>query len=426
MIVQETLPEVEIECAGDIEPCRLRTWTAREGLEPKLSRDADTLVAESSGSPGCFGGWDIVFPVEGGRWYEIGITYLAENLASVLDGMPLFVFWEDNEGERVDYDYLLIHEAPAEGRAERIRRCPDDATRCVLRVGVRWTATGRAEFRLPGIEVTDPPPSRIHRIAVAAEKPRSPESLSDNVEQYAELARKAAEFNPELLVMPEVILQWGLPTPYYQHAIEIPGPETDVFSEIADAHDMMIAFSTEEKDDDLYYNTMVIWGPDGDIIGTYRKTHLAITEGWDGVTPGDELPVIETPVGTVGCTICKDSSLLDSTRVPARRGIEMMLLSIMGDHRAVEWQWAPSKFSPDRWKTIMRARAIENHIWMVIARNNKEGSCIISPSGDILAWNDGRQTVIVADCDIGEELRTFRGSSFRDATWAERRPQLYD
>jgi predicted amidohydrolase len=216
-----------------------------------------------------------------------------------------------------------------------------------------------------------------------------------------------------------------LTSPYYQHAIEIPGPETDVFAEIADEHEMMIAFSVEEKDADLYYNTMVLWGPDGEIIDTYRKTHLAIGEGWEGVTPGDRLPVIDTPLGTVGCTICKDSSLLDSTRVPAERGIEMMLLSIMGDHRAVEWQWAPGSFSPDRWKTIMRARAIENHIWMVIARNNCEGSCIISPSGDILAWNDGRQRIIMAECDLGEELRTFRGSTFRDSTWAERRPHLY-
>ncbi|MGM0493337.1 MAG: carbon-nitrogen hydrolase family protein [Armatimonadota bacterium] len=425
MIVIETLEDAQIESAGEIEPSGLRTWTAREGLEAQLSREGDTLVAASSGNPGCFGGWDVVFPAERGRWYEVGVAYRTQMLRSVLDGMPLFVFWEDDEGERVDYDYLLIHEAPAEGRAERAFRCPDDATRCVLRVGIRWTATGCAEFRLPALSPTAPRPSRVHRIAVAAEKPKSPESVMDNVRQYAQLAGDAADFKPDLVLMPEIILQWGLPRPAYQHAISIPGPETDVFAEVADEHDMMIAFSSEEKDGDLYYNTMILFGPDGEIVGNYRKTHLAINEGWEGVTPGDGLPVIDTPLGRVGCTICKDSSLYDATRVPAERGIEMMLLSIMGDHRAVEWQWAPGKFSPDRWKTIMRARAIENHIWMVIARNNCEGSCIISPSGDILAWNDGRQRIIVAECNLGEELRTFRGSTFRDSTWAERRPHLY-
>lgn len=425
MIVLETMAGETIGSVGGAVPIALRTWAAREGLEASLSRDGETLVAESSGSPGCFGGWDIVFAAEGGTWYSVGLDYRAAAMESVLDGMPLFVFWEDDEGERVDYDYLMIHESPSEGRAQRRFRCPEKATRCALRVGVRWTATGRAEFSLPELTPVEAPAPRIHRIAVAAQKPNGPESVMDNVRQYTQLARDAADYRPDLLLMPEVILQLGLGRPMYEHAITIPGPETDAFAEVAREHRMMIAFSTEERDGDLYYNTMVIFGPDGEIVGRYRKTHLAVTEGWEGVTPGDELPVIETPLGKIGCTICKDSSLLDSTRVPAQRGIELMLLSIMGDHRAVQWQWAPGTFSPDRWKVIMRARAIENHIWMVVARNNAEGSCIISPSGDILAWNDGRQRIIVAECDLGEELRTFRGSTFRDSTWAERRPQLY-
>ncbi|MFW5866921.1 MAG: hypothetical protein ACOCX2_03830, partial [Armatimonadota bacterium] len=208
MIVINTLEDARIASAGEVEPSALRTWTAREGLEARLSRENDTLVAASSGSPGCFGGWDIVFPVEGGAWYEVGIAYRAQMLQSVLDGMPLFVFWEDDEGERVDYDYLLVHEAPAEGRAERTFRCPDDATRCVLRVGVRWTATGCVEFRLPGVTPTEAPPSRVHRIAVAAEKPQNPQSVMDNVRRFAQLARDAADFKPDLVLMPEVILQW--------------------------------------------------------------------------------------------------------------------------------------------------------------------------------------------------------------------------
>lgn len=425
MIVIDTY-DADIEAGGDMEPVALRTWAAREGLAAECSREGDRLVAASSGSPGCFGGWDVVFPAEAGQHYRVGLSYRAEGMASVLDGMPIFVFWVDDEDERVDYDYLLIHKPPPEGRAERVFRCPDDATRAVLRFGVRWTATGRAEFWAPAVEPAQAPARRAHRIAAASAQPQDPESVEDNVALFTDLAREAAELRPDLLLMPEVILSWGVPGEQAEKARKIPGPETDAFAEIADEHRMMIAFSMLEADGDLLFNTMVIFGPEGDIIGTYRKTHLAITEGWDGVTPGDELPVIETPIGRVGCTICKDSSLLDSTRVPALRGVEVMLLSIMGDHRAVQWQWAPGSFSPDRWKVIMRARAIENHIWMVIARNRAEGSAIISPSGDILAYNDGRQRVIVAECDISEELRTFRGSTFRDSTWAERRPQLYD
>ena len=199
MIVLESKPGVGIQSEGDRKPSMLRTWTAREGLEAELSRDGESLIAKSSGSPGCFGGWDIVFPVEGGTWYSVGLSYRAEEMESVLDGLPLFVFWEDDDGERVDYDYLIIHEPASEGRAQRTFRCPDDATNCVLRIGVRWTTTGRAEFWLPKVTPTDPPPSRIHRIAVAAERPKSPESVGDNVRQYVQLAEDAADFKPDLV-----------------------------------------------------------------------------------------------------------------------------------------------------------------------------------------------------------------------------------
>ena len=49
----------------------------------------------------------------------------------------------------------------------------------------------------------------------------------------------------------------------------------------------------------------------------------------------------------------------------------------------------------------------------------------MAPSGEIVAWNTGAQRVIWADCDLGERLPTFRGTSFHDANWAERRPHLY-
>ncbi|MGD9496957.1 MAG: carbon-nitrogen hydrolase family protein [Armatimonadota bacterium] len=425
MVVTDIMPG-DLAVRGCIRPTALRIWAAREGLEAKCSREGERLIAHSSGSPGCFGGWDIVFPVQGGQHYRVGLSYATSGMASVLDGMPIFVFWTDDEDKRVDYDYLVIHEpdSPA-GRAERVFRCPDDATRAVLRCGVRWTATGRAEFSDPAVEAVEAPPRRVHRIAVAAEAPSSPASVADNVRQYVGLAREAAELRPDLVLMPEIILQLGLPSPAYQHSITIPGPETEAFAAVAAEHEMMIAFSTMEADSDLYFNTLVLFGPDGAILGTYRKTHLAVMEGWEGTTPGDELPVIDTPIGRVACTICKDSSIVEASRVPAMRGAEVMLLPIMGDHRAVQWGWAPGTFSPDRWKVIMRARAMENHMWLVVARNNREGSCIVSPSGDILAWNDGRQRIIVAECDIGERLRTFRGSTFADSTWAERRPHLY-
>ncbi len=426
MIVLESM-DADLAVTSDMTPTALRTWTAREGLEAVCSREGDRLVAASSGSPACFGGWDVVFEgIEGGAYYSVGLDWEASEMASILDGMPIFVFWTDDEDERVSYDYLIIHEpGTTSGRAECVLQAHPNATRCVLRVGVRWTATGKAAFANPSVNRAQAPEPRVARIAVASGQPTGSQTIADNVAFFSALVREAAECKPDLVLMPEVINVWTLPDRDVVEPDPVPGPTTEAFAAVARECDTMIAFSMKETDGDLFYNTEVVLGKDGAILGTYRKVHLAINEGWDGTSPGDDLAVFDTPIGKVAPTICKDSSLLDSSRVPALKGAEIILLSIMGDHRAVSWRRAPGSWDQDRWKVIMRARAIENHMWVVVARNNSEGSCIVAPTGDILAWNNGGQSVIWADCNIGEKPPTFRGTSFHDATWAERRPHLY-
>jgi len=288
--------------------------------------------------------------------------------------MPLLVFWINNEDERVDYDYLIIHEPEGDGgRAERVLQAHPDATRAVLRFGVRWTATGRATFSSPAVDRAEAPETRTARIAVATGQPTGSQTIADNVAFFSALVREAADCKPDLVLMAEVVNVWTLPDRGTVRPDPIPGPTTEAFAALAREHNTMIAFSMKETDGDLYYNTEVIIGKDGEILGTYRKVHLAISEGWDGTTPGDELSVFDTPIGKVAPTTCKDSSLLDSSRVPALKGAEIMLLSIMGDHRAVGWRRVPSIWDADRWKVIMRARAIENHMWVVVARNTSEG-----------------------------------------------------
>ena len=59
---------------------------------------------------------------------------------------------------------------------------------------------------------------------------------------------------------------------------------------------------------EVVYNTAVLLGPDGELIGTYRKVHLALAEARNGVAAGHAFPVFDFHGVTVGMLICMDST----------------------------------------------------------------------------------------------------------------------
>jgi len=98
---------------------------------------------------------------------------------------------------------------------------------------------------------------------------------------------------------------------------------------------------------------------------------------------------------------------------------------IMGDLRADRYSIGQPVFNESRWKAIMRTRAIDNQVCMVVARNDVQGSCIISRKGDILAWNEGDQETIEATVQMEDGYHVWNGGDFREITYMLRRPHLY-
>jgi predicted amidohydrolase len=106
-------------------------------------------------------------------------------------------------------------------------------------------------------------------------------------------------------------------------------------------------------------------------------------------------------------------------------GADILALPIMGDHRADRWTMGPFIFNDDRWRAIMRTRALDNQLCMVVARNMAQGSCVVNRKGDILAWNDGDAESIVAEVDLDGGYRIADGDEFVDVNWMQRRPHVY-
>lgn len=412
-------------------------WAPHPSTAPVAERIGDSLVAAANGTRTCSGGWLVEFAgITGGQAYRVEQTVRFSDVAQPRDSLESLVVWgevgPDGSMQGLGWDYLLpVPVDEQHVRFDRLLVAPDGAESLTVRCLFRWTAAGRSEWSLPTVELANAPsarpPVKVCVVTGHAHARRGPfKVVEDNVSFYAGLCEAACAGTPQLIVLPEIALQWGLPGHAVEHAVPAPGPETDVFSEIAARNHVRILLGMHERDGDAVHNSAVLIGPTGGIDGKYRKVHLAVgAETSSGVLPGDSFPVFETEIGRIGCNICMDSSAAEASRMVGLNGADFLLLPIMGDHRASRWNPGSPIFNESRWTAIMRTRAMDNQLCMVVARNTVQGSCIIDRKGDILAWNEGDQDFIEVTVELEDGYRTWNGGCFRDVNWMQRRPHVY-
>ena len=136
-------------------------WVCRDAIAPKIWRDGTSgapgapagLWVESNGSPGCYGGWELIFPVRSqpGDAFVFEIDVKGEALARGPDALVAEAFWHDDAGALADWDPLLLDGAAPSvgGRGELLvqarfakrLRSPAGATQLRVRCGLRWTAS---------------------------------------------------------------------------------------------------------------------------------------------------------------------------------------------------------------------------------------------------------------------------------------------
>src|SRR5262249_31139075 len=141
-----------------------------------------------------------------------------------------------------------------------------------------------------------------------------------------EAARKGAD----LVVLPETLTHLGSGLPYADRAEPIPGPSTEEFGRLAKKHDLYIVAGLLERDRHLVYNVAVLIGPDGNVIGTYRKVVLPRGEIEGGIAPGHDYPVFNTRFGKVGMMICYDGFFPEVARALSNRGAEVIAWPVAG------------------------------------------------------------------------------------------------
>jgi N-carbamoylputrescine amidase len=220
---------------------------------------------------------------------------------------------------------------------------------------------------------------------------------------------------------------------YFDWAEPIPGPTIERMAEVARETGTVLICPIFERAGGTYYNAAAVVGPDGRIIGKYRKSSIPFMDRARSSEPrGDEkfffapgdlgFPTFETPFARIGILICYDRHFPEAARVLGLGGAEIVFVPTN-----------PTRMTRYLWDLELRAHAIANIYYVCgvnkvgvdvsgSTRDHHGASLIANPRGEIMAEASATQEdIVMADVDLSviPELRALWGY-YRD-----RRPDLY-
>jgi len=255
-------------------------------------------------------------------------------------------------------------------------------------------------------------------LRVAAVQMAAGPDQADNLRRATDLIEHAAQQGAKVVALPELCLWRGHGTEYRDHAETIPGPQSEALAGLARRFQILLLGGSilERGDEGRSYNTSLLFSPQGEILGKYRKIHLfdvalegegVVVRESERILPGDQVVVVESTVGKLGLAICYDLRFPELFRALADRGAEIIFL--------------PAAFTQytgrAHWQVLLRARAIENQAFVVapaLIGPMENGiptfghTLIVDPWGRSIARLGTEEGVAVADLNLTELGRIRR------------------
>lgn len=357
---------------------------------------------------GLHGCWRRTFEVRGGEHYRFSALRKTHHVPLPRRSTLVRILWQDSNGSAVPYDgpvaegYLVGWKAMAEpdfpgdqpprgdGWTEvcGVYRAPSRATRAVVELYLQWAPSSSVEWSSVSLAPTAAPPGRKVRLAAVHYRPTG-KSPAENCREYEPLIAEAARQKAHLVVLGETITLVGARRPKYEDIAEpVPGPSSNYFGSLAKRYNLHVVAGLYERDEHLIYNVAVLLGPDGRLLGKYRKVCLPRNEAAGGIAPGEDYPVFETRFGKVGMMICYDGFFPEVARELANNGAEVIAWPVWG-------------CNPE----LASARACENHVYIVsstyedISRNWML-TAVYDHDGRTLARATRWGTVVTAEVDL--------------------------
>ena len=365
--------------------------------------DGGALGLSGRGDANVDGRWLKRVPVTGSRYYHFSAEYQASGVETPLRSVLASVLWFDGRGRQVERAEFPMTRQSADARSTLTGtyQAPVGATEAQLELGLRWAPDGRVLFRPATLTETSAPGPRVVKIASVNHRPRNTESSTQNLEQFAGFIEEAAGKKADVVCLPEGATVCGTKHSYVDVAEPVPGPSTAFLGRLAQKHRLYVVAGIYEREGTSVYNTSVLIGRDGKLVGKYRKVCLPREEIDAGITPGSEYPVFDTDFGRVGMMICWDVSYPEVARELSARGAEVIFLPIWGGN-----------------ETLAKARAIENQVYLV-ASGYDFRTAVYDKAGEELAKAPDTSGVIYADVDLNERKLWPWLGDWRSRIWRE-------
>jgi deaminated glutathione amidase len=254
-----------------------------------------------------------------------------------------------------------------------------------------------------------------------------------NLEKTERLVARAAATGADVVALPEKWNAIGDPEVLHAAAETLEeGESVAAMAGWARTHGITLvggSISERREGREKLSNTSVAFGPDGDVLGVYRKIHLFDVEVGGHVyreseaeEPGEEPVVVRGEGWPIGLTVCYDVRFPELYRILALEGAELVTV--------------PAHFTlhtgRDHWHVLLRARAVENQCYVAApaqvgetlpGRPSYGRSLIVDPWGIVLAQAPDEETVISAELDrarlreVREKLPSLKNRQAEAYRW---------
>jgi predicted amidohydrolase len=384
------------------------TYEARGGRN-----DGPQLVIETDDSPGMSGQWSRTVPVKGGNHYRFAAWRKSARVATPRRSTLARIVWQDDKGRSVPHDGPTVTsvlkgwkstaepEYPADRSSDSngwtevsdVYRAPASATQAKIELHLQWAPRARVQWS--NVSLDPIPAGTVRRVRLAAVhyRPQGGHTPAENCRLFAPLIADAAKQRADLVVLPETLTYYGLGKSYADCAEPVPGPSTEYFGTLAREHNLYIVAGLIEREANLIYNIAALVGPDGKLIGKYRKVALPRSEIAGGVMPGSDYPVFDTRFGKLGMMVCYDGFFPEVARELTNRGAEVIAWPVWGCN-----------------PLLAGARACENQVYMVSStyeppERNWMLTAVWDHEGQPMAKADAWGTVVVAEVNLDQHLQ---------------------